>query len=161
MDCLEHNFEIGGAGVIIFQILVYTMVVFYDEPGEGKNTSKTNFSSSIERRNTPKTIVKSLLRQEISKRLPQPWFLVCFSFVPSRLWAISMSASPLTCVAPIACLLTMLVVILCFTLPRRVPVVSPIWAHAHVQSWILSFLVYSCRRWLCCWILQHNNSVTR
>ena len=36
MDCLEHNFEIGGAGVIIFQILVYTMVVFYDEPGPWK-----------------------------------------------------------------------------------------------------------------------------
>ena len=46
----------------------FGMVVFYDEPGEGKTTPKTIFSSSIERRNTPKTIDKSLLRQEISKR---------------------------------------------------------------------------------------------
>lgn len=47
MDCLEHNFEIGGGGAIIFQNLVYTMVVFYDEHREKRMNVKNRCFDSL------------------------------------------------------------------------------------------------------------------
>ncbi len=94
--------KLGEGGQSYFKTWFIRWSFFMTNPGKEK-THRRPFVRARSKWETHKnqSTERYYARRSTNVDFPQPWFLVCFSFVPIRLWAISMCVSPLTCVSPL------------------------------------------------------------